>query len=147
MLEQELKIAVAIAPGMIQDNAAFTSNVIDLNDFDGAGYLEFIGVIGSIDASMAVLKVQESDTKTDATTLGGTPADVVDATTKPGTSDDNTVFVIGLDLRSPRKRYVQLQATAGDGAAGTYFAAIAVGRPGTSGSGATERGLLFAQYA
>lgn len=145
---QNSKVFNLIPPAAIKDNAAFSTLVLDLVDFDGADYVEFVGVLGSIDASMAVLKVMESDTKTDATTLGGTPTLVVDATTKPGASDDNKPFVFGLDLRKPRERYLQLQATAGDGAAGTFLSAVAIAsRPINSSPSAADRGLLFAQYA
>ncbi len=143
---QETKIIPAILPGAIVDNAAFASQVIDLMDIEGAGYLEFQGLLGSIDAEMAVLKVMESDTKTDATTLGGTPTLVKDATTKPGATDDNKLFAFGVDLRAPRQRYIQLQATAGDGAAGTFLSAVAVARPARLSSEADVRGLLFAEY-
>ncbi len=145
---QETKIQPAIAPAAIVDNAAFTSFVIDRTQFPGADYLEFVGVLGSIDATMAVLKVMESDVKTDGTTLGGTPTLVKDATTKPGANDDNKSFVFGVDLRKTRKQFLQLQATAGDGAAGTFLAAVVVGRRLTeSSSRSTHRGLLFADYA
>ena len=143
---QETRIALAIAPGAIVDNAAFTSNVIDLNDFEGAGYLEFIVLIGATDIEMATLKVMESDTKSDATTLGGTPTLVKDSTTKPGATDDDKCCVFGVDLRAPRKRYLQLQATAGAGTSGTYLAAIAIARPGRLSSEASVRNLLFAEY-
>lgn len=145
--EQQTKIIPAILPGVIKDDAAYAAQVIDTNSFDGAAYIEFQGMLGSIDAELAVLKVMESEEKTDATTLDGTPTLVKDATTKPGANDDNKVFVIGIDLRTARKRYLQLQATAGNGAAGTYLSAVAVGRPGVSSSDATSRGLLFAEYA
>lgn len=144
---QTAKIVPVILPAAIVDDAAFTSNVIDLNDFDGCAYIEFVGVIGSIDAAMAQLRVMESDTKTDATTLGGTPAVVKAATTLPGTDDDGKAFVFGIDLRGPRERYLQLQATAGNGAAGTFLSALAIGRPGRESSDADARGLLFADYA
>lgn len=149
MLElQESKVLVAIPPAAIKDDAAFVSNVIDKQDIAGADYLEFLGVLGSIDADMATLKVMESDVKTDATTLGGVPTAVKDATTKPGATDDDKAFAIGVDLRQSRKRYLQLQATAGNGAAGTFLSAIAVAtRMTQSSSNATTRGLLFAEYA
>lgn len=141
-------VKAAIPPGIIKDNAAFVSNVIDLNDFDGCSYLEFQGVIGTTDISMAVLKVMESDTKTNGTTLGGAPALVKDSTTKPGVADDEKTFVFGIDLCKTRQRYLQLQATAGNGSAGTYLAANAIGyRPNEAGSEAAMRGLLFAEYA
>lgn len=118
----------AIPPGVIKDNAAFVANVIDLASeaVRGAQFLTFDVLIGSIDAAMAVLKVMESDTKTNDTTLGGTPALVVDvlATVIPGATDDNKIYRVTIDLRATRERYLQLQATAGDGAAGTYLSAV-----------------------
>lgn len=145
---QETKVFSVIPPTAIKDNAAFVSTVIDKNDLDGADYLEFIGHLGGTDIEMAVLRVYESDTLTNATTLGGTPTLVKDSTTKPGADDDNKPFVFGLDLSNSRKRYLQLQATAGDGTAGTFLSAIAIAsRPREAGSSATRRGLLFAEYA
>ena len=141
-------VKAAIAPAVIKDDAAFSSLVIDKLDFPGCDYIEFIGCLGAIDADMAVLKVMESDTKTNSTTLGGTPALVKDSTTKPGSSDSNKTFVFGIDLRQALERYLQLQATAGDGAAGTYLAAVAVGRrQSVSSHLAANRALLFAEYA
>jgi len=145
---QTTKIFNAIPPAAIKDNAAFVSKVIDKKDMPGADYLEFIGALGATDVAMATLKVMESDEKSDATTLGGTPSLVKDATTKPGAGDDDEPFVFGVDLRKSRKRYLQLQATAGNGSAGTYLSAIAVARRlSESSSLAADRGLLFAEYA
>jgi hypothetical protein len=145
---QETKVVAAIPPAAIKDDAAFSSLVIDKADFPGADYREFVGVLGSIDATMAVLKVMESDTKTNSTTLGGSPTAVKDATTKPGSSDGNKTFAIGVNLHATRQRYLQLQATAGDGAAGTFLAAVAIAsRLQVSSSRAADRGLLFAEYA
>lgn len=145
---QTTKIQGAIMPGAIKDDAAFTSQVIDKADFPGCDYLEFVGLIGATDVAMATLKVMESDTKTNDTTLGGTPALVKDATTKPGATDDGKPFVFGVDLHKSRERYLQLQATAGDGTSGTYLAAIVIGRRLMESSPiAADRGLLFAEYA
>ncbi|MBI1369137.1 MAG: hypothetical protein GC162_10845 [Planctomycetes bacterium] len=145
---QNTKIQGAILPAAIKDDAAFAAQVIDKTDFPGCDYLEFVGVLGSIDATAAVLKVMESDTKTNATTLGGTPSLVKDSTTKPGANDDGKTFVFGIDLHKTRQRYLQLQGTAGDGAAGTFLAAVVIGRRLVESSpNAADRGLLFAQYA
>jgi hypothetical protein len=146
---QQTIIKPAIPPAAIKDNAAFSSLVIDLvTDFPGCNYVEFAGQIGATDIALAALKVVESDTKTNSTTLGGTPADVDAADTLPGAGDDNKTFVFGIDLSNgSRQRYLQLQATAGDGTAGTFLSAIAIGyRPAEAGSSATKRGALFAQY-
>ena len=127
-------------PAAIKDNAAFASLVINKNDLDGASYLEFIGLLGASDIAMATLKVMESDIKTNATTLGATPTLVKDSTTKPSATDDDKPFVFGIDLRNSRKRYLQLQGTAGDGALGTFLAAIAIAsRPHTASALAADR--------
>lgn len=145
---QTTKVFNAIPPAAIKDNAAFVSKVIDKNDLHGADYIEFIGALGATDIAMATLKVMESDTKTNDTTLGGTPVLVKDSTTKPGATDDDKVFAFGVDLRKSRQRYLQLQATAGDGATGTFLSAVAVARRAIeSSSNAALRGLLFAEYA
>ncbi len=144
---QQTKMQIAIAPAAIVDDAAFTSNVIDKLDFPGADYIEVVGVFDA-DAEMAQLRVMESDEQSDATTLGGTPSLVKDSTVKPDAASSPGLFVFGIDLKAQRKRYLQLQATAGDGAAGTFLTAIAVGRRlMEAGSGADRRGLLFAEYA
>lgn len=145
---QSTKVFNAIPPAAIKDNAAFSSLVLDKQDFPGADYLEFLGALGATDVAMSVLKVMESDTKTDSTTLGGTPTLVKDSTTKPSATNDNTVFAFGIDLRKSRQRYLQLQATAGDGTSGTFLAAIAIARRLSEASSlAADRGLLFAEYA
>jgi len=145
---QETIVKAAIPPGVIKDSAAFVSNVIDKLDFPGCSYLEFQGVIGVTDIAMTTLKVMESDTKTDAVTLGGSPVLVKDSTTKPSDADSGKTFTFGIDLTKSRQRYLQLQATAGNGAAGTYLSANVVGyRPSSASSRAADRGLLFAEYA
>lgn len=145
---QTTKIEGAILPAAIKDDADFVSQVIDKTDYPGCDYLEFIGIIGATDVEMATLKVMESDTKSDATTLGGTPSLVKDATTKPGATDDGKAFVFGVDLRKSRKQFLQLQAKAGNGTSGTFLAAVCIGRRLTESSpNASDRGLLFAEYA
>jgi hypothetical protein len=144
---QTTKIAIAIAPAAIVDNAAFPSNVIDTQDFQGADYIEFVCTLGATDIALTTLKVMESDIKTDATTLGGVPALVVDTAAKPGATDDNSVLVIGVNLKNKRSRYLQLQATIGNGTLGGFFTALAVGRrTHNASSNAADRGLLSADY-
>lgn len=125
---QSIKPFNAIPPGVIKDDAAFTSYVIDTAVAGGAKTLAFAILLGTIDADIATLKVMQSDTKTNDTTLGGTPDEVVDVldTITPGDANDNAVGVLQVNLQGPHKRYMQLQATAGDGAAGTYLAAFAM---------------------
>jgi len=145
---QNTKRQIAIAPQGQVNNASFTSQVIDKTDFPGADYIEFVGIVGDTDVQLATLKLMESDTKTDATTLGGSPSEVVDASVKPGADDDDTMFAIGVDLKNSRQRYLQLQATAGNGTNGTHLAAVAVGQHlSESSSKAADCNLLFADYA
>lgn len=135
---QNTKLYNAIPPAVIKDDAAFDSYVIDTAELN---YGEFHVLLGATDIAPAVFRVMESDTKTDSTTLGGTPAEVLDVATKPGAGSDNGIWVIGLDLTKARKRYIQLQVTAGDGTAGTYLAASFVSQTdGEVGSAAANRG-------
>lgn len=142
---QTSKVINAIPPTAIKDNAAFVSKVIDTR---GLSYGEFHALLGSIDAAAAVFKVMESDEKTDANTLGGVPTTVKDLTTKPGATDDDKTWIVGISFVSAvRKRYIQLQATAGDGAAGTFLAASFVGIPdGVVSSTTSDRGVGNAEY-
>jgi hypothetical protein len=138
---EHMKLVAAISPAAIKDDADFVSYVIDTALAGGAQALVFVGLFGSIDADMATLKVMQSETKTDATTLAGTPTELLDALDSivPGANDDNKPIVVIVDLKQPHARYLQLQAKAGNGAAGTYFAAVGfftnVGMP-TSNLGA-----------
>lgn len=115
----------AIPPAVIKDNAAFVSNVIDTAMAGGARWLVFVIALGTIDATMAVLKLMQSTVKTDGTTLGGTPALLKDFTTKPTDADGGKLWGLVIDLKQEHSRYLQLQATAGNGDAGTYLAATA----------------------
>jgi len=135
---EHMKSVPAIPPGVIKDDAAFVALAIDTALAGGAQSAVFCVNIGSIDADLAVLKVMEAEAASDTVTLT-TPTLVVDAlaTVVPGSSDDNKTVIIVVDLKARRKRYLQLQATAGNGAAGTYLAATAhftnVGVPDVNG--------------
>lgn len=145
---QTTKVFNVIPPAAIKDNAAFASTVIDKADLHGADYLEFVVALGATDIAMAVLKVMESDTLTNPTTLGGSPTLVKDSTTKPSSDNDGQVAVFGIDLRKSRQRYLQLQATSGDGSTGTFLSAVAIARRSLEASSdAADRNLLFAEYA
>jgi hypothetical protein len=121
---QKCAYAISTSPAAILDDAAATANVLDWNDFADADYVEFIPFFGATDIASAVFRVMESDTKTDGTTLGGTPV-LVQTITAHAAGDDDTLDIIGIH-RTGRERYLQLQFTAGDGTAGTYFACLAV---------------------
>ena len=79
---------------------------------------------------MDALKLQTSDTDgsyADLTgAIYGTSTDISGATSAlPSSTDDNKFFVFEVDLRG-KKRYFDLVATAGNGAAGTYLSAFAI---------------------
>lgn len=130
MYHTDKKAVVAIAP-ISASGAAFTSTVIDTLGF---AYLEIEVTFGLIGADVTALKVQEADAKTNATTLtsgadvSGTVVatdtnDAGGATAFPvGTTDNGKIWKFEIDLRG-RKRYQQIQVTAGAGA--TLCSAIA----------------------
>lgn len=131
-----------IAPAAIVDNASFTTNEIDTVQ-NGVKYdhVTIIVHIGALDIAMTALKVQESDTTgsgfADITgTVGGTDF------TLPTATDDNKVVVFSVNCTN-RKRYLDLVATGGDGATGTYASAIAILTRGKRGpTTATLKNLL-----
>lgn len=146
-LLQMLKAHRAIDPAIV-DNAAAEGRVIDKQDFDNAKGVLFLILTGDLDVSLSTLKVQQSETKTDATTLGGTPADVIDVTDKPGATDDNEIRAVYVPMSAWTQRYLQLQATAGDGANGVNLAAVALAdRIGQSDGSAADLGVVSVETA
>lgn len=141
----------AIQPAAIVNNGAFTSQVIDTAGF---AYLEIWVILGSIDATMAALKVQEADAKSSATaltsgadvtgTVVGTDANDGGTTSAlPLATDDNKIVKFEIDLRG-RKRYLQVQATAGNGASGTFLTALAeLSRGAQVPTAAADKGASF----
>lgn len=124
----DAKFAQVIAPAAIVDDASFTTIEVDTL---GYNYATFIFNLGATDIAMAALKVQESDTSgsgfvdiAGADLSSATDIDGV-ATALPSATDDGNVIVIQMDLRG-RKRYLDLVATAGNGAAGTFASAVCV---------------------
>lgn len=124
------KIVRVTSPAAIVDNASLSCLAVDRKGFDFARYVFYFG---SMDIAVTALKVQESDTLTDSTTLAsaadvtgaiyGTSAnDAGGTSTLPSATDDNKFFTVEIDLKG-RKRYLNPVVTLGDGAAGTYVAA------------------------
>ena len=125
---QRAKFQQVIAPVAIVDDASWTTAEIDTLDYD---YLTVIVNIGATDVAMAALKLQSSDTTgtgfADVTGLdcdGDTDIDG-SAAALPSATDDNNVVVFQVDLRG-HKRFFDLVATAGNGAAGTFASAVAI---------------------
>lgn len=120
-------------PAAIVDNAALACNVIDTLGYD---YCEVFVYHGATDIADVACKVQESDTKSNTTTLTsgadvtglvyGTSTNIAGSTSSlPSSTADNTCHKFEIDLKG-RKRYLLPAVTAGDGAAGTYFAIFAL---------------------
>lgn len=121
------KIVSITPPAAIVDNAAYTTAEIDTIGYD---YAVINVYLGATDIAAAALQVTESDTAgsghaaivgtrfgTDANDAGSTAA-------LPSSTDDNKFFAFFIDLRG-RKRYLDLNLTAGDGTAGTFAVAWA----------------------
>lgn len=124
-LAQKLKRHIFFSPQAIKDNAAWTSTVFDTQ---GVTSITVEIIIGATDIAFATLKVQEADAKSSATALTSgtdiTGADFSVSGTLPSATADDTIVSVTIPITGARKRYINLSATAGDGAAGTYAAAI-----------------------
>ncbi len=121
---QHAKKGIAILPQTL-DKATATSYVIDTA---GVDYVNIDVIIGATDIAMTTLKVQESDTKTDSTTLSS-GADITGLVygasgyaALPSATDDNKIFSFEINTQG-RKRYLQLVAVAGNGTTGVALAA------------------------
>ena len=126
---QTTKFVNVTPPAAIVDNADFVTAVIDTAGFSHA---TIVAYIGATDIAMTALKVQESDDSgmsgpVDVTGLVmGTSNNIEgSASVLPSDDDDNTFQVFEVDLRG-RKRYLDVVATAGNGAAGTFCAIFAI---------------------
>lgn len=121
---QNIKLVSVTPPAAIVDNASYTTAEIDTLDYD---YLTVVAYLGATDIAMAALSLTESDTSgsghaaiSGADFSSGTDIDGSSAAL-PAADDDNGFFVFQVDLRG-RKRYIDVTATAGNGAAGTFCA-------------------------
>jgi len=115
------KFVVVTPPAAIVDNAAFTTGAIDTKGF---AHLTILAILGAIDVAFAAMSVRHSD----ASNMGS-PATLstggTDFTLPDNTTADNTVLKFNVDLKG-RKRFVDFEATGGDGTAGTYLTVIAI---------------------
>lgn len=146
--EMETRVVAVTVPVAIVDNASWTTIEIDTCP-DGVPY-DFCSVyfmLGATDIAMAALKVQESDTSgsgmADVTGLVYGTSTNTDGNTSalPTALEDGLIFGFDINLEG-RKRYLDLTATAGDGAAGTYGCAWAVlSRPKQGPITAAKRGV------
>lgn len=145
MIQAQLSKFVSVTPPQaIVDNAAWTTAEIDTKGFD---YATIYAYFGAMDIAAVALKIQESDTSgsgfADVSGLVyGTSTNIAGSTSAlPSATDDNKCFAFEIDLRG-RKRYLDLSATGGDGAAGTFLCAFAMlWRAEDYGASASERGF------
>ncbi len=140
---QDLKIVYITPPAAIVDNSAYTTASIDTKGWDEALVcVQF----GAMDIAMAALKLRESDD--DSTYADITGADFsTSPATLPSATSDNTFFGIHVKCGGGRKRYIDLTATGGDGAAGTYMSAFVILAKGeASPASVTDRGFSQLLY-
>lgn len=144
--QHEAKWGIVYAPGAIIDNASPTTTVIDTLGYDR---LEVVLVLGALDIAVTAYKLQESDSTSSSTALSS-GADITGAVggtdfTLPTATDDSKIGVIDLNMvNNVRKRYIDVAATFGDGAAGTYSAIIyRLSKAHVDPVSATDAGLLF----
>lgn len=123
-----LKLVSITPPAAISDNASLTTGEIDTLGWD---FLTIIVYEGATDIAMAALSITESDTAGSghANITGlvwGTSTNLDGVTSAlPSATDDNLFQLAQIDLRG-RKRYIDMTATTGDGAAGTYIAILGI---------------------
>lgn len=140
---QKLKVHRFFNAQALVDNTSWTSTCLDTAGLDG---VYVIVTLGASDIAMAALKVQESDTLTDATTLAsGTDISGADFSvsplTLPSATADNTSVGVFIPIVGARKRYINVIATAGNGSVGTYAEAKGFCTPKIVPDSASERGL------
>lgn len=122
------KVVSITPPAAISDNATLTTAEIDTLGWDE---MTIIVYEGATDIAMAALAVTESDTAgsghANVTGLVWGTSTNIDGTTSalPSATDDNLFQVAQIDLRG-RKRYIDVTATTGDGAAGSYVTILGI---------------------
>lgn len=118
------KYVIVTSPRVINDNTAYTTNTVDSK---GWRRLRFLIILGALDIAVATLKLTESNDSgmSGATDVPGEDFSVSPATL-PSATDDDKLFAIDVRCAGKRKRYFDLSFTAGDGAAGTYAAVVAI---------------------
>lgn len=123
-LLQRLNFFQVTAPVAVNDNTAYTTTTIDTLGYDE---LLIEVAFGAMDIAVAALKLQESDSSNMASATDISGADFsVSPATLPSATDDNHFYGIHVKLGGPRKRYMDLSFTAGDGAVGTYASVNAI---------------------
>lgn len=137
---QNVKVVNVTPPAAIKDNASFSTTTIDTLGFSKVA---IYFALGATDIAMTALKVQESDDSgmASAADITGAVYGASGAAALPTSDDDNKIFGFFIDLKG-RKRYLDVVATAGDGATGTFGACTAhLYNSNATEDNATQRGL------
>jgi len=142
---QNVKIVPVIKPGAIVDNDDFPGAYNDAApvsiDTLGWNHLDVYVMLGETDIAIAEMSLYESDTA-DGTFTKISASDYNTQASLPAADDDNKVFAWHVSLGGERKRYIQINLKAGDGATGTYAVAFAVlSQANQTPNSAAERGL------
>lgn len=140
-----------IEPAAIVDNDDPVGAYGDANpvsiDTKGYGQLDIYVRVGATDIAMTALGVFEGDVVAvgaDDTDFTLVPGAAYTGAALPSALQDNNYWRFSINLaNSNRKRYYCLDATAGNGSAGSFITAHAVlSRPEEHPNTAAERGLL-----
>lgn len=139
----DFKLVSITPPAAISDNATLTTAEIDTL---GWSELTIIVYEGATDIAMAALSVTQSDSAGSGhaaiTGLVWGTSTNIDGTTSalPSATDDNLFQVAQIDLKG-KKRYIDVTATTGDGAAGSFVTILGIlTRPQVSPTSASEAG-------
>lgn len=143
MNQLDFKLVSITPPAVISDNATLTTTEIDTL---GWSYMTVIVALGATDIAMAALSVTQSDTSGSGHSaitglVWGTSTNIDGSTSAlPSATDDNLFQVAQIDLKG-KKRYIDVTATTGDGAAGSYVTIMGIlSRPQVSPTSASEAG-------
>lgn len=142
---QNIEVRKLIEPAAIVDDAAFTTDIIDMK---GVREALFIVQFGAMDIAMAALKLTESE---DSGMSGATDVPGADFSvsplTLPSATADHLLFLVHVTNRGNRKRYLDVSATGGNGSAGTYAAGVVLlAKEETGPSTAALQGASQAAY-
>ena len=139
----DFKTVSITPPAAISDNATLTTTEIDTL---GWSYMTIIVYLGATDIAMAALAVTQSDTAgsghANITGLVWGTSTNIDGTTSalPSATDDNLFQIAQIDLKG-KKRYIDVTATTGDGAAGAFVTILGIlSRPQVSPISASDAG-------
>jgi hypothetical protein len=143
MNKLDFKLVAITPPAAISDNATLTTAEIDTL---GWSEMTIVVALGATDIAMAALSVTQSDTAGSGHSaitglVWGTSTNIDGSTSAlPSATDDNLFQVAQIDLKG-KKRYIDVTATTGDGAAGSFVTILGIlTRPQVSPTSASEAG-------